>query len=244
MNTWILAFLIITCLALGYIFLAYFGVFRKLMINCVREPENYIKSYRELEKVEGAYEKYKFVISLSTTPEDISKMKPVISSLLDQTIKVDEICINIPPDAVGIIPAYIEKCVRIYKINKDYGPSNNIIPTLLREKDANTVLMALENDVIYGKNFIEEATKWYTDPKYDGSYDKDVVLCTELIDNIACGSIITRVTNFDPKIVNIDKQNDDVYLYPEKWISEHVNGSIRKINYKENYIAFVSTKHS
>ena len=241
MNTWIVLLLIFSIIALGCIILAYFGVFRKLMIN-LKEPEDYIQTYHNLDRLESKIDNYRFVISLATTPEDISKMKPVISSLLDQTVKVDEICINIPPDAAGIIPDYMEKCLRVYKINKDYGPSNNIIPVINREKNAKTVLIALENDVVYGKDFIERFTKHLTNIKYGGG--KYYSMATDMNNGVAGGSIVTLVGRIDPDVVNIDQQSDDVYTHPEKWITQHIKGDIFHFKYTENYNAFISTKRN
>lgn len=233
MNTWISIILVLCVLCLGYILLAYFGVFRKLTIN-LKDPEDYLSMYRGLEKPHNNSSTVRFVISLSTTPEDISKMKPVISSLLDQTVQVDEICINIPPKATGIIPVYLEKCIKVYKINKDYGICNNIIPTLNREKNSNTVILALENDVVYGKDFVQKVLE----PLSNTSNSKDLIQSTYLDDGISSGSIVTYVGNVSPDIVN---QSEDI-KYSEKWISDHLKGDKVKINYNENYKAFISSR--
>ena len=74
-------------MSLIFSLLLYFGIIRYLNLY-IYNPKSYLKKYFELEK---AYNK-KVVINLSITNPD--KLKPVINSLLDQTVRVDEISIN------------------------------------------------------------------------------------------------------------------------------------------------------
>lgn len=233
MKIWIVVILIITLFSLLYICLAYFGIIRKLTLN-LNNPEDYIYTYNQTDRINSS--NHRFVISLSATSEDISKMTPVITSLLDQTVRVDEICINVPPKSVNMIPSYMEKCLKIYRLSRDYGKFNNIIPALRRETDANTVLIALENNLIYGKDFIEKITE-----PYCNSIDQDIVQSTRLDNDIVGGSIITRVGNFEPGIIEIDNQSNDIHTYPGKWITEHLKGPKKHTKYTENYDIFVST---
>lgn len=235
MQAWIVMILIIALFILLYIFLAYFGLIRKLTLN-LKNPEDYIYSYTDNDKIDTS--NYNFIISLSATPEDISKMKPVISSLLDQTVKVDEICINIPPKCVNMIPSYMDKCLKVYNLSRDYGKMNNIIPVLRREIDSNTILIALENNLVYGKDFIEKITDPYcNDKKLEVN---KLVQSTHLNDGVISGSIVTSVGNFEPGILEVDNQSQ--YIHPEKWITKHLNGDKKQIKYTENYSIFKSTQ--
>ncbi len=230
--------LIIALFVLLYICLAYFGLIRKLTLN-LKNPEDYIYIYTNNDKIDTS--NYKFIISLSATPEDISKMKPVISSLLDQTVKVDEICINIPPKCVNMIPSYMDKCLKVYNLSRDYGKMNNIIPVLRREIDADTILIALENNLVYGKDFIEKITAPYCNDK-NLELNK-LVQSTHLNDGIISGSIVTSVGNFEPEILEADQSQ---YIHPEnhpeKLITKHLNGDKKQIKYTENYSIFKSTQ--
>ena len=76
----------------------------------IYNPKSYIKKYFDLEKACNK----KVVINLSISNPD--KLKPVINSLLDQTVRVDEISINTDKK----LPDYIKdlnKVVRIYQTN-------------------------------------------------------------------------------------------------------------------------------
>lgn len=229
--------LIIALFVLLYICLAYFGLIRKLTLN-LKNPEDYIYNYRQTDRINSP--NYKFIISLSTTAEDISKMKPVISSLLDQTVRVDEICINVPPNCVNMIPSYMDKCLKVYKLSRDYGKFNNLIPVLRREIDADTVLISLENNLVYGKDFIEKITEPYCND--NDNELSELVQSTYLNNGILSGSIVTRIGNFEPEIIEIDDQSQDIYKYPEKWITKHLNGNKKQFKYTENYDVFISTE--
>ena len=235
MQAWIVMILMIALFVLLYICLAYFGLIRKLTLN-LKNPEDYMYIYTDNDKIDTS--NYKFIISLSATPEDISKMKPVISSLLDQTVKVDEICINIPPKCINMIPSYMGKCLNVYKLSRDYGKMNNIIPVLRREIDSDTILIALENNLVYGKDFIETITRPYCND--NNSELNKLVQSTHLNNGIISGSIMTSVGNFEPEILGIDDQSH--YIHPEKWITKHLNGTKKQVKYTENYSIFKSTQ--
>ena len=53
--------------------------------------ENYINNYKNLKKI-----KNNVILSFTTTPEKIEKIRPMLNSILDQTIRVDKIVLNIP----------------------------------------------------------------------------------------------------------------------------------------------------
>lgn len=96
----------------------------------------------------------KTVITLSTTPDRIHYLKPTLVSLLTQTIKVDEIVINIPYiSRKGIqyeIPKWLSRLtsISIYRVGEDEGPATKILPTLRRENN-NTIVIAVDDDNVY-----------------------------------------------------------------------------------------------
>jgi hypothetical protein len=79
----------------------------------------------------------------------------MFNSLLDQTVKVDQICIVVPMSNIDDIPGYIRKVANVFPAGKDYGQGTALIPILLKEKECDTIIIALENNVVYGKDFIE-----------------------------------------------------------------------------------------
>jgi len=106
------------------------------------------------------------IISLTTTPDRISKIRPILISLLDQSYAVEEIRINVPYKSCKgkeyIIPDWLNKLksVKIYRTNKDWGPATKLIPTLLDVKQ-NKKIIVVDDDVIYGYYTIETLNNYY-----------------------------------------------------------------------------------
>jgi hypothetical protein len=151
-KTIILITIISSILSIIYILLTYYGIIRFYTIKN-ENTEKFINNYSLLEK---ASNKSKVVISLYWNNNNFDKLKPLINSLLDQTVKVDMIAINIPDNIDDKnIPQYIKNSANIFKFKKEYGESTNLIPTLFREKECDTIIIALKNYKMFGKDYIE-----------------------------------------------------------------------------------------
>ncbi len=100
------------------------------------------------------------IITLTTTPGRISKIRPVLKSILDQSVAVEEIRINVPYESCkGVkyeIPEWLKKIksVKIYRQIKDWGPATKLIPTLLDVNNRDKKIIVLDDDVIYGYHTI------------------------------------------------------------------------------------------
>jgi hypothetical protein len=96
------------------------------------------------------------VISLTTIPSRIGKLKSTLASLLTQCQRIDEIYINIPQNSNYEIPQWLSelKNVRINWCDRDYGPSTKLLPSLLKE-DKKTIIIVVDDDVIYGSKMVE-----------------------------------------------------------------------------------------
>jgi hypothetical protein len=112
------------------------------------------------------------IISLTTTPARISEIRPIISSLLDQSVAVDEIRINVPyTSCKGVkyeIPKWLSslKNVKIYRQIKDWGPATKLIPSLLDKKNKDKRIIILDDDVIYGYNTVETLIEYFDKYNY------------------------------------------------------------------------------
>ena len=164
MNKRTLLILIFTLnfLSLIFIILQYFGYIRCLTL-CNSSSESYIKnyknvpSYKELKNMneEKIISPSRVVISLTTTPETIEKLRPTLLSLLDQTVRVDEISLNLLDSKEYKIPSDFNDIVNVFRSGKDYGNVMNVIPPILRELDTNTLIISVREGKVYGKDFVE-----------------------------------------------------------------------------------------
>jgi hypothetical protein len=105
------------------------------------------------------------IVSMTTSPKRIHTLKTVLKRLMEQTIQPDKIVLNIPhifkrtgetytiPDYLYQPWLYINRC-------EDIGPATKILPTRLLFKDPNTIIISVDDDILYKKNMIETFLKY------------------------------------------------------------------------------------
>ena len=202
---WIIFSIIWSFLSLIFSFLLYFGIIRYMNLY-IYNPKSYLKNYFDLEKAC----KKKVVINLSITNPD--KLKPVINSLLDQTVRVEEISINTDKK----LPDYIKD---LNKVVRTYQTNLCTKPCIMRENNDKTIIIFINDDKIYGKDFIQDVIDQYTKDNIAGCIVK-------ISDN---GEILTDTSIFNTDI--LDKcMKDDLN------IKEYIQNKYTKnLKYSENY---------
>jgi len=127
----------------------------------------------------------KFVASLTTTPYRINQIRDTIESILNQTIQVNCLELNIPlilkrTGEIYQIPQWLldleensknTKCeIKIFRTD-DYGPITKVAPTLIRYKGNKDVFIwSLDDDIDYPVNMLATLFREYIP-------SKDRVLC-------------------------------------------------------------------
>lgn len=212
-QTLLILVIIITIISVVYILSEYFGFTRYIMLH-VSEPDNYIKNYSKLPKMS----KDRVVISFTTTPDRIKKIKPMLLSILDQTTKVDQIAMVIPYRYNGVkydIPPYVKDIVNVIPSGKNYGKGTSLIPILLREEDCKTIIISVNDDTIYGKDFIETMIGY-------SEKNPDCVLKNK-------DGILVKPQCYGCDVIDRNRVTFDMNWFVEK-SKKH-----KTINYKENY---------
>jgi hypothetical protein len=101
----------------------------------------------------------RIVTSMTTIPERIGLIKRTIDSLNAQTRKLDAIYINIPyicKNKSYIIPQWLIDMDTVTILRcEDYGPITKLIPVLQKEKDPNTCIVTVDDDIAVHKNWIK-----------------------------------------------------------------------------------------
>lgn len=110
----------------------------------------YAINYSSIPLFKGAK---RVVITLTSTPETASNLKTVLNSLLSQTVRVSEIALNVPYKFK--VPEGIELGATVFRTGKDAKPLDGILPTIKREGEAGTIIVAIDDKHVYGKDFIE-----------------------------------------------------------------------------------------
>lgn len=119
----------------------------------------------------------RIIVSLTTSPKRIDKIKPVIDCLMNQTTKPTLIYLNLPHvfkrdgSTFDKIPDFIENN-KIIIVNRceDIGPITKILPTIEKEKNSkNTVIISIDDDILHNDDKIE------TYIKYSRKYPNSVI---------------------------------------------------------------------
>lgn len=142
--------LLLSIVGLVYLVLSHYGILRYVKLH-MTSTEYYLDSYTKLPK--GS--KDRVVICFAADTEDLGKLKPFINSILDQTVRIDDIGLTIPYKNMEKIPKGLKKILSAYGYSKDYDNAGNLINSILREPEANTKIIIVEPNMVYGQDFIE-----------------------------------------------------------------------------------------
>jgi hypothetical protein len=111
------------------------------------------------------------VVSLTTIPDRVNLLSECLNSLDNQSLKPSQIYLQIPKTTLSgkrfdlslLKKIHIPSSVKINIIDKDYGPITKLIPVLELEKDPDTYIIIVDDDIIYHKDLI----KTLCNPKHD-----------------------------------------------------------------------------
>lgn len=156
-----IAFVVIFFILLVVIFYTFnFYRYFKVYFNGEKNKKEYIKNFSKKPRIKT---KSKIIVSITCKPHYMKSLMPMLISIMDQNTRIDGIALNIPyktntGETYDNIPDCLKDIVSIYRCH-DYGKQNNIIPTLLRESEYGTIIISLDEKVIYGKTFIKKLLK-------------------------------------------------------------------------------------
>ena len=208
----VILLIVSTIISLVSILLTYFGIVRYFQLH-IKSSEEFVAGYRSLPKASGE----RVIISFAPTAEQLTKIQPVLNSVLDQTVRVDQIALVVPEGQEDQVPTYIREIANVFPAGRDYGLGTRLIPILLREKECGTTIVGLESNVVYGKDFIE-------------------VLTDEAESNP--GSIVIDRKHYailvKPDYYGCDMLDDTKESYTENWFRQQATGA-KEVDYAENY---------
>lgn len=133
--------------------LVYFGIIRYIKLYMSKTVDKYVEKYTDLP---FASEK-RVVVVLSVQNEDeLKSIIPTVNSLLDQTVRVNQLFLVLPIDSDFEVPENLTKVLSVVKPGKVYDDKyQDIISILQREKEKDTFIIKVSNGIIYGNEFIE-----------------------------------------------------------------------------------------
>lgn len=102
------------------------------------------------------------VVSLTSIPSRIGHVFPTLNSVLLQSRAPSAIYLNLPANSgreadAYRVPSQIEEDPRITicRSGEDLGPIMKLLPALAREPDPNTIIITVDDDVVYPRGMIE-----------------------------------------------------------------------------------------
>jgi hypothetical protein len=207
-------FISMTILSLIVTILYYYGIIRYFTLH-VKDTNSYLENYKNLDK---AFKEKKIIISLSVRPEKIDKIKPMINSILDQTVGANQIVLNLPNNQDYNIPKEYENIFTIFRCGKDYGECNKFIPTLLREENSDTIIILLDEQYVFGQDYIENMVEEYKKDK--------------------CGIISKGGILIIPEFFDMDIYDRDKKCLDNGWIKDCVKVKTKNITSNDTYKIF------
>jgi len=106
------------------------------------------------------------IVSLTTTPYRINKIRETLDSILHQSIKPDLIILNIPyhfkRDNIKYqIPTWLNNYKGVV-INRtdDFGPFTKLIPALAQDLPPDTIIITVDDDVWYPRHVVRDLVKY------------------------------------------------------------------------------------
>ena len=142
--------LIFSILTLLYLISDYYGGNRYIVLH-VNDSDKYIKNYTKLEKAC----KGRVVVCFSNNDPDLKGINPFLNSILDQTVRIDEIMLITPYSNIGKIPEKYKKVLSVHGYKKNYDNAANLICSVLTEPDANTKIIIVDSNIVYPQDFIQ-----------------------------------------------------------------------------------------
>jgi hypothetical protein len=201
----IMFYIIVTLNIILMLFL-YLGFFRYICLYFI-PLDYYINNYTKKKNKNIG----KTIISIESNKENIKKLEPVLKSLLDQSVRIDGIYINVHDKFE--IPDFIKKIAIVNVTGKDYGDRQNFLPMLLREESSDTNIICLSNTMIYDYNLIEDLTS---------EVDKDQYKIICIDDKDFKKGMLIKPKFFDSDIM-LNKNID---------INQCINNNIKKTGFK------------
>lgn len=243
--------ILIMLLSLLWIVLAYYGYVRYVKLRS-GSIDNYAKEYL---KSPRASTKHKIIVSMTTTTGNLENIKTSINSILDQTVHADQIIISIPENKDIVLPDYVKNnhIILVHKLTKDYGKSAGILSPLVREKDGEALIILVDDEGIYGSDFIEtlvDASNQNPNSVIfvSGYNAKELAVNKQKVNNPESNDIISvpdgvliKPKFFHEDIFNLEESPHDIINTPDVFLTSylrknHVN--MVQIRYDENFRKF------
>lgn len=143
----------LSILSILFSIMTYFGIIRYIKLYMTKSVDRYAEKYTDLPV---ATEKRTVIVLSVENQSDIDRIIPTVNSLLEQTVRVNQIFIVLPCESNCVVPDSLKKVLTVIKPGKVYDEQHqDLISVLQREKEKNTLIIKASKGIIYGQDFIQ-----------------------------------------------------------------------------------------
>jgi len=175
----------------------------------------------------------RIIVSMTTSPKRIYHLKDTIDSIMNQTVEVDYIHINLPKvfkrdnTKFTKIPNFLlENKKVILNVCEDIGPATKIVPTIKSDFIVHSdIILSIDDDIYYPNNLVETylyyhcmysdcvltGTSLFYKDETKGKYKDSLVEC-ELLEGFSC--VLYKKKHLEDIPLDIfDKTKVPIYHY-------------------------------
>lgn len=110
----------------------------------------------------GAGPAERVLVTFTTLPSRIDRIRPMVESLRRQTRRPDEVRLYLPPASVRerapyTVPGWLaEAGVTVVRTERDWGPATKLLPCLIEGGHPDDLLITVDDDVVYERHLVED----------------------------------------------------------------------------------------
>jgi len=104
----------------------------------------------------------KVIVSFTTLPSRFQFIEPMVECIVNQSYQDFEFHLNIPKYSDlehrdYVVPSWTSKYpkLQIHTADRDWGSHTKLIPTLKRENDPNTIIITVDDDLLYHQDTLK-----------------------------------------------------------------------------------------
>lgn len=149
-KTMLVISLILSVLSLVYFIVEYYGGTRYIKLHNY-STDRYLQDYTSTPKSS----KNRVVVCFHTDSKGVKTLDPFLNSILDQSVRVDDIMLVIDDSEIDNVHEKYKKIVSVHGFKKKYDNNAALIMSVLTEPDANTKIILVDPETIYPPDFVE-----------------------------------------------------------------------------------------
>ena len=191
--------------------------------------------------------KPRVVVSLTTIPSRLSRLRPTLNSLLTQDYPPTAIYLAVPRQSVREgkpyrMPGWLADypAITVIDSERDWGPASKLLPALLAERECpDTLVITVDDDNIYPREMVgtfvtfsqrlPDAALCFRGHVVAGRWKESravfgtrVSAPTRMDIVTGCGGILVKPRFFDGAVFDYDGAPPSAFFVDDIWISGHL----------------------